>query len=128
MNAAERFIAASRARDHDAAVRELSPDVVMYNPATDEPIAGRAAVAAALRAVESACDEFCHTHLLADTTSDEPLFGMVFEARIGNATLHGVDLLELDEHDRIRTFTVTARPIASLMALGARMSADEPAG
>lgn len=128
MNAAERFIAASRARDHGAAAHELAPDVVMHNPATAEPITGREAVAAALRAVDSACDEFRHTHLLVDTASGEPLFGMVFEARIGNATLHGVDLLELDEHDRIKTFTVMARPIPSLMALGARMSAHEPAG
>lgn len=123
MNAAERFIAASRARDADAAVQALAPDVVMRNPATDDPVVGREAVAAALQAVESACDEFRHTHLLRDVSvSGQPLFGLVFEARIGDATLQGVDLLELDEQDRITTFTVAARPIAALMALGARMS------
>jgi hypothetical protein len=123
MNAAERFIAASRARDLGAAVRELAPDVVMRNPATDDPVVGSQAVAAALRAVEAACDEFDHTHLLAGSSpSGEPLFGLVFEARVGEATLRGVDLLELNEHDRIKTFTVMARPVASLMALGARIS------
>jgi hypothetical protein len=123
MNAAERFIAASRARDLDAAVRELAPDVVMRNPATEDLVVGSEAVAAGLRAVEAACDEFRHTHLLLDSSSSgEPLFGLVFEARVGNAWLRGVDLLELNEHDRIKTFTVMARPLASLMALGARMS------
>ncbi len=38
VNAAERFLAASRARDVDAAAAELSPDVVMLSPATDDPI------------------------------------------------------------------------------------------
>jgi len=33
-----------------------------------------------------------------------------------------VDLIELDDHDRITSFTVVARPLAALMALGARMS------
>lgn len=67
MNAVERFLAAFRARNVDAASAELAPDVVMLNPATDEPVVGNEAVAAALRAVEETCDEFQHTHLLADT-------------------------------------------------------------
>ena len=124
MNAAERLLAASRAHDVDAAASELAADVVMLNPATDDTVVGQEAVAAGLRAVEAACDEFRHTHLLADAgTNDTPLFfGLVFEARVGEETLRGVDPLELNEHDRIRSFTVLARPMAALMALGARMS------
>jgi hypothetical protein len=124
VNAVERFFAASRRGDVDAAVAELSPDVVMLNPASDDPIIGKDAVAAALRAVEVACDAFRHTHLLVDqSSSHRPLFGLVFEAKVGEATLRGVDLIELDEADRISTFTVAARPVGALMALGARMSA-----
>lgn len=116
-------MAASRAHDVDAAASELAPDVVMLNPATDDPVVGKDAVAAALRAVETACDEFRHTHLLVEMpTSEASLFGLVFEAKVGDSTLRGVDLIELDEHDRITTFTVAARPIGALMALGARMS------
>lgn len=100
----------------------------MLNPATDDPVVGRDAVAAALRAVEAACDEFRHTHLLADTSSGQtPLFGLVFEATVGDATLSGVDLVKIDEHDRISTFAVAARPMATLMALGARMGGAPPA-
>ncbi len=124
VNAAERFIAASRAHDVAAAAAELAPDVVMLNPASDEPIVGRESVAAALRAVDGACDEFRHTHLLVDAGSGtNSLVGLVFEARVGDATLRGVDLVEIDVSlDRISTFTVVARPIAALMALGTRMS------
>ena len=121
-NAAERFLAASRAQDVEAAAAELADDVVMLNPATDDPIVGRDAVAGALHAVEVACDEFRHTHLLAG----EGLFGLVFEAKVGDETLQGVDLIELDEHDRIKTFRVAVRPVGALMALGARMSSAGP--
>lgn len=126
MNAAERFLDASRARDVEAAAEQMAPDIVMLNPATDDPVVGKEAVAAALRAVETACDEFRHTHLLSDTSPGQtPLFGLVFEARIGDARLQGVDLIEIDEADRITTFTVQARPVSALMALGARMSGSQ---
>jgi len=74
MNAAERFLAASRAHDVEAAAAELAPAVVMLKPASAEAVSARDAVAAALRDVNAACDEFRHTHLLVDTTSnDRPL-------------------------------------------------------
>jgi hypothetical protein len=127
MNAAERFLAASRAHDIDAAAAELAPDVVMLNPATDDLVIGQEAVANALRAVETACDHFQHTHLLADTSSDRTsLYGLVFEARVGEAKLRGIDLIEINEQDRIARFEVAARPIAALMALGNRMRESQP--
>lgn len=127
MNAAERFFDASRAHDLAAAVGELAPDVMMMNPASDDPVVGRDAVGGALHAVAMACDEFRHLHLLSTQSPGEPaLFALLFEARVGDETLSGVDLLELDEHDRIRRFTVMARPVPALMALGARMSGPPP--
>ena len=123
MNAAERFFRASAEGDLDAATAEFAPDVVMLNPATDDPIRGKDAVAAALSAVEAACDEFRHTHLLAEAAGgSRPVFGLVYEAVVGDARLEGVDLLELDEHDQIASFRVCARPMSGLIALGARMS------
>jgi hypothetical protein len=127
VNAAERFFVASQAHNVHAATLELAEDVRMLNPATDEPVVGRDAVASALRAVEAACDEFRHTHLLSDEGAGEtPLFGLVFQAKVGDEALHGVDLIQLDEQDRIRSFTVLARPMSALMALGTRMSNPPP--
>jgi hypothetical protein len=124
MNAAERFFAASQAGDLAGAVAQLADGVVMRNPAVDDPIVGREAVAAALAAVEAATDEFRHTHLLADVAGGpRPLHGLVFEAHVDEHVLHGVDLVELDDDDRIATFTVVSRPLAALMALGGRMGA-----
>jgi hypothetical protein len=42
--------------------------------------------------------------------------------------LSGVDLVELDEHDCISSFTVVARPMSALMALGARMREEVAQG
>lgn len=124
MNAAERFFVASRAHDVEAAAAELATDVVLLNPASDEAVYGTDAVTATLRGVDAACDEFRHTRLLVDTAHDaKPLYALVFEARVGDHHLHGVDLIEIDEStDRIATFSVMARPLAALMALGARMT------
>jgi hypothetical protein len=126
MNAAERFFEASQARDLEAASATLAADVVMLNPVTDDAVTGREAVTGALQAVEQACDEFHHTQLLQSADDHDPRlprrYGLVFEAQVGDSKLHGVDLLELDDEDRIKTFTVLARPMAALMALGGRMS------
>ncbi len=79
----------SRTR-HERWVSELAPDVAMLNPATDDPVVGKEAVASALAAVEAACDDFRHTHLLSDSSSShKPLFGLVFVARVGDPTLRG---------------------------------------
>jgi hypothetical protein len=97
----------------------------MYNPASDDPICGHDAVSAALRAVERATDTFEHTQLLVSPT-DSSTYALVFEAQVGDSTLHGVDLLHVDERrDLIDNFTVIARPLSALMALGARISSAD---
>jgi len=64
--------------------------------------------------------------LLVDESSGEkPLFGLVFDARVGEATLRGVDLVELTDADEISSFIVAVRPVGALMALGARMSGSQ---
>jgi len=81
---------------------------------------------AALRTVKVACDTFQHTHLLVDDSNGQTtLFGLVFEASVGEATLRGVDLIELDDSDRISSFVVAVHPVGALMALGARMASSQ---
>ena len=94
----------------------------MLNPATDDAVVGREAVAAALRG--STRRATSSPHLLAEISDDDgKLYGLVFEAKVGEATLRGVDLVTLDDLDRIVRFEVAARPMAALMALGSRMRA-----
>ena len=123
VNAAERFFAASRAGDVDAAIAELADDVILLTPRSDDPVVGQEAAGAFLRAVERVCDEFRHTHVLVGGTADQsPLIALVFEASVGEQTLRGVDLIELDANDRIATFTVAARPVAAVRAIGERLA------
>jgi hypothetical protein len=127
VSAADRFRAAALRQDHDAAAGELAADVALYNPASVEPVVGRAAVAAALRELGGAWDSFEHlevfTPLADDGTRRARVQAIHFRARIGDHVLTGFDLLELDDHDRIATFTVFARPVTSLQALGAAIAA-----
>lgn len=124
MNAAERFFAASRAGDLDALVAELAEDVILLTPRSDEPIVGRQAAGDLLRAVEGACDEFRHTHVLVSEGADQtPLIALVYEARIGDEQMRGVDLITLDDGDRISTFVIAARPVSAIAALGRRLAA-----
>ena len=51
----------------------------------------------------------------------------MFEARVGEATLQGIDLVELNDADEISSFIVAARPVGALLALGARMSGSQQA-
>ena len=122
VNAAERFFAASRGGDIEAAITELADDVILLTPRSDDPVVGREAAGAFLRAVEGTCDEFRHTHVLVGGAADQSsLIALVFEARVGEQTLRGVDLIELDDNDRIATFTVAARPVAAVRAIGERL-------
>jgi len=49
-----------------------------------------------------------------DGPASQPLSGLVFAARVGDATLRGVEPIELDDRDRISSCTVAARPRAAL--------------
>jgi hypothetical protein len=127
VSAADRFRAAALRHDHDAVAVELAEDVALYNPASVEPVVGRAAVAAALAELGGAWDSFEHlevfTPLAEGGSGQTNVQAIHFRARIGDHVLTGFDLLELDDHDQIATFSVFARPASSLQALGAALAA-----
>lgn len=122
-SAADRFRDASRSRDVARASEELAEQVVLYNPMSDLPVLGRAAVAAALAALNDVFDTFEHVGALNGRTvsagSDGvELQGIRFRANFAGQTIDGVDLLEVDSDDRIRSITVLARPLSALQSLG----------
>lgn len=122
MSAADRWGAAARDRDQVQASRELAEDVKLYNPMTAEPLVGRQAVAGAMAALNDLFDDFEHLHVLVDPSTRQESAGeiqaFVFRARIGDHVLEGIDLLEVNDRDKIATITVLARPLAALQALG----------
>ena len=119
------FKEAVEARDFDAAIECLAPDVTFNSPVAHKPFEGKEAVAGVLRAVSETFEDFRYT----DELEGEGVHGLIFEARVGERSLQGLDLLRPAADGRIAEFTVMVRPASGLIALAERMGpALEAAG
>lgn len=107
------FRAGVEARDHDAMVAALSDDVVFHSPITFKPFEGRAAVGALLGVVMGTFEDFSYT----DELDADGVKALVFQARVGDRQVEGLDLLRFDAEGRIEDFTVMVRPLSAAMAL-----------
>ena len=115
---AGQFRRAVEAKDMEAAVALLAPDVVFHSPVVFADYVGREAVAPLLQAVATVFEDFRYTAEYA--SSDGHV--LAFSARVGNRTLDGVDILRIAE-DSIVEFTVMIRPYSAATALRERMAA-----
>jgi len=136
MTAADRFRQAVETGDLDAMVEALAPDVRLYSPTMPQPLHGRARVRAIFNALHNIFEDFEYTRQLAGGPPGHPAehtsaHALVFRCRVGDEQIEGMDLFDLDEHDRIATFTVMIRPLAGLNALAqaiaARLGQTRPA-
>jgi len=107
------FRAGVEARDHDAMVAALSDDVVFHSPITFKPFEGREAVGALLGVVMGTFEDFSYT----DELDSDGAKALVFQARVGDRQVEGLDLLRFDAEGRIEDFTVMVRPLSAAMAL-----------
>ena len=105
--------------DLDAAVALLADDVVFRSPAVFKPYQGRETVATILRTVFGVFEDFHYT----DELEGDGVHGLIFEARVGERSLQGLDLLRPAADGRIAEFTVMIRPASGLIALAERMGA-----
>jgi hypothetical protein len=107
------FRAAVEAGDLDAMIGNLAPDVSFHSPVTFKPFEGRDAVAVVLGAVVQVFDDFRYT----DELAGEGTLALVFEARVGDRQVQGMDLLRFDAEGLIEDFTVMVRPLSAALAL-----------
>ena len=115
------FRAAVEAGDIDAAIALLAEDVVFRSPVVFTPYEGRQAVAPILHAVFHVFEDFRYTREIgAEGAADHAL---VFEARVGEKTLEGIDILHADAQGQITEFVVMVRPLQGTLALAAAMKA-----
>ena len=122
---AHAFRSAVEQGDLEAAVALLSEDVVFRSPAVFKPYEGREKVGTILRAIFQVLEDFRYT----DELEGDGIHALVFEARVGDRTLQGIDLLRPDASGRIAEFTVMIRPASGLIAVAERMGpALEAAG
>jgi limonene-1,2-epoxide hydrolase len=112
------FRAAVEARDHDAMVAAMAPDVLFYSPVAHSPFDGREAVAGLFTALLDTFEDFTYT----DEMRDGDTVALLFTARVGDKRLQGLDWLRLDEDGLVREFTVMIRPLSGIVALGEAMA------
>src|SRR6476469_9700302 len=111
------FKEAVEARDWDAAMDCLAPDVTFNSPVAHRPFEGKEAVSGVLRAVSETFEDFEYT----DEFETGDSHALVFRARVGDKQLQGLDLLRMNDDGLIEDFTVMVRPASGLMALGQAM-------
>ena len=112
------FRAAVERADLDAAVALLADDVTFRSPAVFKPYEGRQTVETILRTVFTVFEDFRYT----DELAGEGVHGLIFEARVGDKSVQGLDLLRpTPDGDRIAEVTVMIRPASGLMALAEKM-------
>ena len=114
--------AAFEARDHDALVDALSPDVVLWSPIFEVPFTGRDEVGDLFAVL---MDELWPLTYLDEIPGDPHV--LHFTADVGGKRLEGVDLLRLDEDGRVEDITVFPAVAAFLSDTGPKL-ADKRGG
>jgi uncharacterized protein YceH (UPF0502 family) len=112
------------AGDWNRAVDQLARDVTFHSPAVHRPYEGRLATATVLRAVGRVFEDFRYVDVFDE--GDRAM--LLFEARVGDRDLQGIDLLRFDEEGLITDFTVMIRPLSGLTALAERMQQELDGG
>lgn len=113
------FRVAVENRDFDAALALFTEDATLDSPVAFRPFVGIEAVGAVLRAVADTFEDFRYTDELP---GGEGTHALVFEARVGEKAVQGLDLLRLDGSGRITNLTVMIRPLSGLIALAEAMA------
>lgn len=116
----QRFRAAVEARDIEAVIACLAPDVVFRSPVVFSPYRGREAVGAILRAVMRVFEDFRYAGELASATQG----ALVFTARVGDRAVDGIDLGTVNADGLVSELAVFIRPMSGLVALAEAMKRE----
>lgn len=111
------FKQAAEAKDFGRAEELFSPDVVFRSPAVFKPYEGLEALGVLLGAVVQTFEDFRYVDQVE--TGDTAV--LVFEARVGERQLNGVDVLRFGEDGKIAEMMVMIRPLSGLNALAEEM-------
>jgi hypothetical protein len=119
MSAHAAFKAAVEAGDHAGMVAALAPEPVLRSPVSFKPFEGREAVSNLFAILLETFEGFRYT----DEFEAGGSAALIFQARIGDRDVEGLDLLRFDDEGRIAELTVMVRPASGLMALGEAVGA-----
>jgi hypothetical protein len=96
----------------------LARDVVLNSPVTPKPFRGQDEVGFVLAQIIDIFEDLRFTDVLRSPDR----CGVVFDARIGERMLQGIDYLTFDTGGLICEFTVMIRPLTGVLALQNRMA------
>ena len=113
------FRAAAEGKDFSAIEELFAEDVTFRSPAVFKPYEGRDTIAMILGTVVQVFEDFRYTDQVE--TGDSAV--LVFEARVGDRELNGVDILHFDAGGKIVDLMVMVRPMSGLQALAEAMQA-----
>ncbi|MDQ2939265.1 MAG: nuclear transport factor 2 family protein [Actinomycetota bacterium] len=115
----DRFRAAAEGKNFSATDELLAEEVSFRSPVVFKPYEGREAVSMLLGAVVEVFEDFRY----CDQVESGDTGVLVFEARIGDRELNGVDILRFDDDGRIEELMVMVRPMSAVNALAEAMQA-----
>src|SRR3954468_18499159 len=104
------FLAAIVARDAEAAIDTLAPDVTLYSAVTAVPFEGRDLVADTYRSVLEPFTELRIVDEFESGDTDAFLWG----GRVGGRAVWGADRIRLDADGKVREITVLGRPMSGV--------------
>ena len=116
----EVFRTAVESGDHAGMVSALAPGVVFHSPITFKPFEGRDAVSTLFGVLLSTFEDFRYT----DELDSGDVKALVFEARVGDRLVQGLDLLRFDDDGQVAELTVMVRPMSGINALAEAMAAE----
>ncbi len=112
-----RFRAAVEAKDFAAADDLFTDDPIFRSPVVFTPYEGREAIKVLLGAVAQVFEDFRYV----EHVEEGDVAVLMFEARVGDKQLQGVDILKFGADDRIAEMTVMVRPMSGMHALAEEM-------
>jgi hypothetical protein len=95
----------------------LADEVKFHSPFVWKPKDGKAMTIKILTTVTKVFEDFRYVREIVNAEH----CALEFEARVGELTLRGVDLIEIDTSGKIIDFEVMVRPANALQALGTEM-------
>lgn len=113
----EAFKKAVEDLDLAAASDLLADDVEFHSPVAFKPFVGRETVTEVLKNVMETFEDFVYT----DELEDGGFSTLFFDARVGEKSVQGVDILRLDDEGKIAHFTVMLRPLSGSIAMAEAM-------
>ncbi|MGI8513077.1 MAG: nuclear transport factor 2 family protein [Solirubrobacteraceae bacterium] len=113
MSAHDAFRAAIEAADHEGIVATLAPGAVLRSPVSFKPFEGREAVAALMEVLLKTFKDFHYT----DAQEADGVSLLVFNARVGERDVEGVDLIRWNADGQAAEITVFVRPLSAVIAL-----------